>query len=85
MDALSGDEPFTLHPDGLGWLFVSAGLVDGPLPVHYEPHESPFDNPLYGQQSNPLRQRSLITGSGSSCHHTRRWLVGGRHSPSISR
>ena len=57
VDALSGDEPFTLHPDGLGWLFVSAGLVDGPLPVHYEPHESPFDNPLYGQQSNPLRQR----------------------------
>jgi formate dehydrogenase major subunit len=31
--------------------------VDGPLPTHYEPHESPFDNPLYGQQQNPARQR----------------------------
>jgi formate dehydrogenase major subunit len=57
MEALSGDEPFILHPDGLGWLFVPAGLVDGPLPAHYEPHESPYENPLYGQQSNPLRQR----------------------------
>jgi formate dehydrogenase major subunit len=25
--------------------------------VHYEPHESPYENPLYGQQHNPLRQR----------------------------
>jgi formate dehydrogenase major subunit len=57
IEALSGEGPFILHPDGLGWLFVPAGLVDGPLPVHYEPHESPFPNPLYGQQSNPLRQR----------------------------
>jgi formate dehydrogenase major subunit len=57
MEALSGDEPFIVHPDGMGWLFVPAGLVDGPLPVHYEPHESPYQNPLYGQQQNPLRQR----------------------------
>jgi formate dehydrogenase major subunit len=55
--ALRGDDPFVLHPDGLGWIFVPAGLVDGPLPTHYEPHESPFANPLYGQQRNPLRQR----------------------------
>jgi formate dehydrogenase major subunit len=33
-----------------------AGLVDGPLPAHYEPHESPFANPLYAQQQNPTRQ-----------------------------
>ena len=33
-----------------------AGLVDGPLPTHYEPHESPVGNPLYGQQANPARQ-----------------------------
>jgi formate dehydrogenase major subunit len=57
VEALRGDDPFILHPDGLGWLFAPAGLVDGPLPVHYEPHESPFANPLYRQQSNPLRQR----------------------------
>jgi formate dehydrogenase major subunit len=56
IDALRGDDPFILHPDGLGWIFVPAGLVDGPLPTHYEPHESPFENPLYGQQQNPTRQ-----------------------------
>jgi formate dehydrogenase major subunit len=55
--ALRGTAPFILHPDGLGWLFVPAGLVDGPLPTHYEPHESPLENPLYGQQQNPARQR----------------------------
>ena len=57
IDALRGSAPFIVHPDGLGWLFVPAGLVDGPLPTHYEPHESPVENPLYGQQQNPARQR----------------------------
>jgi formate dehydrogenase major subunit len=57
IEALRGDDPFILHPDGLGWLYVPAGLVDGPLPTHYEPHESPFSNPLYKQQQNPTRQR----------------------------
>jgi formate dehydrogenase major subunit len=57
IDALRGDDPFILHPDGLGWLYVPAGLVDGPMPTHYEPHESPFTNPLYDQQQNPTRQR----------------------------
>ena len=33
-----------------------SGLVDGPLPTHYEPHESPVENALYGQRSNPVRQ-----------------------------
>jgi formate dehydrogenase major subunit len=56
-EALTGREPFVVHPDGLGWLYVPAGLVDGPLPTHYEPHESPFPNPLYGQEQNPARQR----------------------------
>ena len=31
--------------------------MDGPLPAHYEPHESPFANLLYGQRANPARQR----------------------------
>jgi formate dehydrogenase major subunit len=57
IDALRGDDPFIVHPDGLGWLFVPAGLVDGPMPTHYEPQESPFSNPLYAQQQNPTRQR----------------------------
>src|SRR4051812_34624223 len=54
--ALRGTDPFILHPDGLGWLYAAQGLVDGPLPAHYEPHESPFDNALYGQRANPTRQ-----------------------------
>ncbi len=43
-------------PHGKAWLFAPAGLVDGPLPAHYEPQESPFRNLLYGQQHNPVRQ-----------------------------
>jgi len=33
-----------------------SGLVDGPLPAHYEPQESPVANPLYPQQRNPARK-----------------------------
>jgi formate dehydrogenase major subunit len=40
--------------DGLGWLYVPTGLVDGPLPTHYEAAESPVRNPLYKQQSSPV-------------------------------
>jgi len=47
LDALSGTQPFIMRADGKGWLFVPAGLVDGPLPTHYEPHESPVQNLLY--------------------------------------
>jgi formate dehydrogenase major subunit len=54
MDALSGTEPFIMKPDGRGWLFVPNGLVDGPLPTHYEPAESPVKNPLYKQQTSPV-------------------------------
>jgi formate dehydrogenase major subunit len=55
-DALRGDQPFIMQSDGMGWLYVPFGLVDGPLPTHYEPAESPFDNALYGQRENPARQ-----------------------------
>ena len=55
-EALRGDEPFIMQADGLGWLYVPSGLQDGPFPTHYEPNESPFSNPLYGQQANPARQ-----------------------------
>ena len=54
MDALSGKQPFILKPDGVAWLFVPNGLVDGPLPTHYEPAESPVKNPLYAQQASPV-------------------------------
>jgi formate dehydrogenase major subunit len=55
-DALSGIDPFIMQADGKAWLFAPAGLVDGPLPAHYEPQDSPFTNLLYGQQRNPVRQ-----------------------------
>ena len=51
--ALGGARPFTLHQDGVGWLYVPSGLKDGPLPTHYEPLESPVHNPLYQQEINP--------------------------------
>ena len=54
-DAIAGDEPFIMQGDGRAWLYVPAGIPDGPLPTHYEPQESPVRNPLYGQQSNPAR------------------------------
>ncbi len=56
MEAIRGDNPFILHPDGLGWIWAPSGLVDGPLPAHYEPQESPFANRLYRQRENPTRQ-----------------------------
>jgi formate dehydrogenase major subunit len=55
-EGLSGDEPFVMQADGRAWLFAPAGLLDGPLPAHYEPQESPFPNLLYRQQRNPVRQ-----------------------------
>ncbi len=56
MDAIKGTAAFVLHPDGLGWLYAPTGLVDGPLPTHYEPQETPFANSLYAQQQNPTRR-----------------------------
>jgi formate dehydrogenase major subunit len=56
LEALSGDKPFIAIADGRGWLYAPTGLVDGPLPTHYEPQETPFRNPLYAQQQNPARQ-----------------------------
>ncbi len=53
--ALAGDDPFIMQADGKGWLFAPRGMVDGPLPTHYEAQESPVTNPLYAQQSNPSR------------------------------
>ena len=53
--ALAGDDPFIMQADGKGWLFAPTGLVDGPLPAHYEPQESPVHNALYAQQQSPSR------------------------------
>jgi formate dehydrogenase major subunit len=55
--ALRGDDAFILQADGKAWLFAPNGVVDGPLPTHYEPDESPVANPLHGTQANPVRVR----------------------------
>jgi formate dehydrogenase major subunit len=60
-DAIRGDHPFIMQADGQGWLYVPQGLEDGPLPTHYEPHESPFRNNLYSQRANPRRQQNDLS------------------------
>src|SRR5205807_6083048 len=57
IEALGGAKPFTLHPDGVAWLYVASGLKDGPLPAHYEPLESLFSNLVYSQQEDPAADR----------------------------
>jgi formate dehydrogenase major subunit len=52
---IGGRDAFIMQVDGRGWLFAPTGLLDGPLPTHYEPHESVVPNALYGQQCNPAR------------------------------
>ena len=47
MEAISGDAPFMMMPDGRAWLYSPSGLLDAPLPAHYEPIESPVPNELY--------------------------------------
>jgi formate dehydrogenase major subunit len=56
-EAIAGNHPFIMQADGRGWLYVPHGLVDGPLPAHYEPEESPLRNWFYPQRSNPARER----------------------------
>ena len=56
LDALSGTDAFIMKGDGRGWLYAPTGLVDGPFPTHYEPHESPVQNPLYKQQTSPVHK-----------------------------
>ena len=34
--ALDGTDAFVMQGDGKGWLYAPRGLVDGPLPVHFE-------------------------------------------------
>jgi formate dehydrogenase major subunit len=54
LDALSGTDAFIMKADGVAWLYVPTGLVDGPLPTQYEAAESPVHNPVYKQQSSPV-------------------------------
>ncbi|MGN6782325.1 MAG: molybdopterin dinucleotide binding domain-containing protein, partial [Marmoricola sp.] len=59
IEGIDGDDAFVMQSDGKAALYVPQGLVDGPMPTHYEPIESPFRNPFYGQQSNPTRKEYL--------------------------
>jgi formate dehydrogenase major subunit len=56
VEAIAGDDAFIMQGDGKGWLYAPTGLIDGPLPTHYEAAESPIRNPLYTQQANPTRK-----------------------------
>jgi len=62
-DWLGGNDPFIMRPDGKAWLFAPFGLVDGPLPAHYEPYESPVRNIIYKQQSNPVAKVWNVEGN----------------------
>jgi formate dehydrogenase major subunit len=53
--SIGGNTAFLMQSDGLGWIHAPTGLIDGPLPTHYEPPESVAKNALYGQQCNPAR------------------------------
>ena len=60
MDAINGDDPFMMMADGRAWLYSPSGLLDGPLPTHYEPIESPVHNLLYpdlGADPSAIRWR----------------------------
>lgn len=45
---------FIMTTEGVSRLFAPTGMKDGPLPEHYEPVESPVNNIMSKQQSNPV-------------------------------
>jgi formate dehydrogenase major subunit len=51
--------PFIMNPEGVGRIFAPLGaFADGPFSEHYEPIESPIDNPLHPEQThNPVVKR----------------------------
>ena len=69
LDFHDGASPFIMKGDGKAWLFAPSGLVDGPLPAHYEPYESPVQNFVYKQQTNPLTKvwepKEMLAAVGS--------------------
>jgi formate dehydrogenase major subunit len=47
--------PFIMNAEGVSRLWVRGLMADGPFPVHYEPFESPVENPLYPKiKGNPV-------------------------------
>jgi len=55
---------------------VPTGLLDGPLPTHYEPHESPVQNVLY-----PKHQMSPVHKVWSAGKAWNRWRVSATEVP----
>jgi len=47
-------QPFIMNPEGVGRLFGTDKMPDGPFPEHYEPFESPSVNTFHAKvQANP--------------------------------
>ena len=69
--AISGIDPFIMQADGKAWLFAPAGLVDGPLPTHYEPQESPVRNPLYRPAAQPRAADRQAQGKPAAAERRR--------------
>jgi formate dehydrogenase major subunit len=69
MNAIAGNAPFIMKPDGVGWLFAPGAVKDGPLPAHYEPVESPLGNLLYPKQTCSPGTR-LFAGPLNMLAHT---------------
>ena len=58
-DANPNDEeavrPFIMTAEGVARLFAPSGMVDGPLPEHYEPFESPLTvNPMHPNNAKAM-------------------------------
>jgi formate dehydrogenase major subunit len=55
IDTHNGASPFIMKAYGKAFLFAPNGLLDGPMPTHYEPFESPVANVVYPKhQNNPV-------------------------------
>ncbi|MDO8491926.1 MAG: molybdopterin dinucleotide binding domain-containing protein, partial [Dehalococcoidia bacterium] len=52
VDPATTKYPFIMVNDGHARLF-GAGMAEGPFAEHYEPWESPIQNPMSSQQANP--------------------------------
>jgi formate dehydrogenase major subunit len=52
---------FIMLPEGVARLFVPGQFVEGPWSEHYEPAESPVDNPLHPAQSGNPAVRPFTT------------------------
>jgi formate dehydrogenase major subunit len=72
MEAIAGDQPFIMKPDGVGWLFAPGTIRDGPLPTHYEPVESPVPNQIYPDQATNPTVR-FFEGPLNRVDHTPTW------------